>query len=115
MKRRGFLKRLAGVFTAAVVSEKVVPDDGVALYSAKHPGMGLAPLKPEGDYVLYDDLGAPVDLTEASLEQACIDLANETDGRGIGIRPNFIHVLRDDLRDAFNDAFDDHYTDDDGA
>jgi len=70
MKRRGFLKRLLGVATAAVVSEKVIPDDGVALQSAAHPGsqsFGMAPLKPEGGTIPYD-------LSEESLEAACIEI-----------------------------------------
>ena len=77
MKRRGFLKRLAGVATAAVVSERVIPDDGVALRSAAHPylhdgkghdiGFDLAPLKPEGATIPYD-------LCEESVEAACIEI-----------------------------------------
>ena len=70
MKRRGFLKRLAGVATAAVVSERVIPDDGVALHSIAHPGsapFGLAPLKREGGTIPYD-------LCEESVEAACIEI-----------------------------------------
>ena len=76
MKRRGFLKRLAGVATAAVVSERLIADDGVALNSMAHPqvtpgppanGFSLAQLKPEGATIPYD-------LTEESLEQAVIDV-----------------------------------------
>ena len=78
MKRRGFLKRLLGAATAAVVSEKVIPDDGVALRSMAHPmhpaiahetnplseignlyaGPGLAPIKAEGSTMAYDHLNA---------------------------------------------------------
>ncbi len=71
MQRRGFIKRLFGVATAVVVSEKLIPDDGVELHSIKHPillhdaahhdlteGFGLAPAKAEGSTMLYDHLNA---------------------------------------------------------
>ncbi len=71
MQRRSFLKRLFGVATAAVVSESVIPDDGVALKSMKHSillhdaahhdltkGFGLAPAKAEGSTMAYDHLNA---------------------------------------------------------
>ena len=122
MQRRGFLKRLAGVATAVVISEKLIPDDGVALGSMKHPvllhdaahhdlseGFGLAPAKAEGSAMLYDDLAAPLapDLTEASLEQACIDLANEGAEirSGILTRAEFSEQMADGLNKAFKDVY----------
>ena len=119
MQRRGFLKRLAGVATAVVISEKLIPDDGVALGSMKHPvllhdaahhdlseGFGLAPAKLEGSTMLYDELAAP-DLTEASLEQACIDLANEGAEirSGILTRAEFSEQMADGLNKAFKDVY----------
>lgn len=114
MKRRGFLKRLAGVATAAVISEKIIPDDGVALGSMKHPvllhdaahhdlteGFGLAQAKVEGSTMLYDELAAP-DLTEASLEQACIDIKKRG---GIMTRAEFSEQLSDGLNKAFKDVY----------
>jgi hypothetical protein len=118
MKRRGFLKRLAGVATAAVVSEKLIPDDGVALRSMAHPGsraydydgvvqmegFGLAPAKAEGSVMLYDELAAP-DLTEASLEQACIEIKKRG---GILTRAEFSEQLADGLNKAFEDVYRDY-------
>lgn len=114
MQRRGFLKRLAGVATAAVISEKLIPDDGVALGSMKHPallhdaahhdlagGFGLAPAKLEGSTMLYDELAAP-DLTEASLEQACIEIKKRG---GIMTRAEFSEQLADGLNKAFKDVY----------
>ena len=110
MKRRGFLKRLLGVAAAAVVSEKIIPDDGVALNSMAHPGMGLAPLKREGGAMLYDDLAAPLapDLTEASLEQACITIKKRG---GILTRAEFSERLADSLNKAFGDVYSDYEPD----
>ncbi len=119
MQRRGFLKRLAGVATAVVISEKLIPDDGVALGSMKHPvllhdaahhdlvgGFGLAPAKAEGSAVLYDELAAP-DLTEASLEQACIEIAKGPAVRTHGIltRAEFSEQMADGLNKAFEDVY----------
>lgn len=102
MKRRGFLKRLAGVATAAVVSEKIIPDDGVELYSLEHPfGMGLAPIKAEGATIPYD-------LTEASLEQACIEVKRSS---GILTRSDFSRQLADGLNKAFEDVYADYEPD----
>jgi len=114
MQRRGFLKRLAGVATAAVVSEKLIADDGVALGSMKHPvllhdaahhdlteGFGLAPAKLEGSTMLYDELDAP-DLSEASLEQACIDIKKRG---GILTRAEFSEEMADGLNKAFKDVY----------
>lgn len=114
MQRRGFLKRLAGVATAAVISEKLIPDDGVALGSMKHPvllhdaahhelsgGFGLAPAKAEGSVMLYDDLDAP-DLSEASLEQACVEIKKRS---GILTRAEFGEQLADGLNKAFEEAY----------
>jgi len=114
MKRRGFLKRLAGVATAVVISEKIIPDDGVALGSMKHPvllhdaahhdltgGFGLAPAKLEGSTMLYDELAAP-DLSEASLEQACIDIKKRG---GILTRAEFSEQMADGLNKAFKDVY----------
>ncbi len=114
MQRRGFLKRLAGVATAAVVSEKLIPDDGVSLFSAKHPtllhdaahhdltgGFGLAQLKPEGATIPYD-------LTEASLEQVCIDVKR---GGGILTRSEFSEYLADGLNKVFEEAYADYEPD----
>ncbi len=108
MKRRGFLKRLAGVATAAVVSEQVIPDDGVSLFSAAHPGM--APLKAEGSVMLYDDLVGPMapDLTEASLEQLCIDVKR---GSGVLTRGEFSKQLADGLNKCFEEAYADYEPD----
>lgn len=111
MKRRGFLKRLLGVAAAAVVSEKIIPDDGVALRSAAHPGsMGLAPIKAEGSRMLYDDLAAPLapDLTEASLEQACITIKKRG---GILTRADFSKQLADGLNKAFEEVYSDYEPD----
>jgi hypothetical protein len=117
MKRRGFLKRLLGAATAAVVSEKLIADDGVALHSIKHPtllhdaahhdlagGFGLAPAKAEGSVMLYDDLDAPLapDLSEASLEQACIDIKKRS---GILTRAEFREQLADGLNKCFEEAY----------
>lgn len=121
MKRRGFLKRLAGVATAAVVSEKLIPDNGVALYSASHPGskaydydgvvqmegFGLAPAKAEGSAMLYDELAVP-DLSEASLEQACIEVKKRS---GILTRSEFGKTLADSLNKAFGDVYRDYEPD----
>ncbi len=114
MQRRGFLKRLAGVATAVVISEKIIPDDGVALGSMKHPallhdaahhdlseGFGLAPAKLEGSTMLYDELAAP-DLSEASLEQACIDIKKRG---GILTRAEFSEQMADGLNKAFKDVY----------
>ena len=114
MKRRGFLKRLAGVATAAVVSEKLIPDDGVSLFSAKHPtllhdaahhdltgGFGLAQAKPEGATIPYD-------LSEASLEQACIEVKKRG---GILTRSEFGKTLADSLNKAFGDVYRDYEPD----
>jgi hypothetical protein len=115
MKRRGFLKRLAGVATAAVVSEKLIPDDGVALGSMKHPallhdaahhdlteGFGLAPLKAEGATIPYD-------LTEASLEQLCVDVKKRG---GILTRSEFSQQMADGLNKAFKEVYADYEPDD---
>jgi len=115
MKRRGFLKRLAGVATAAVVSERVIPDDGVALSSIKHPvplhdaahhdltgGFGLAPAKAEGATILYDDL------SEASLEAACIEVKKRG---GILTRAEFSERMADSLNKAFGDVYRDYKPD----
>lgn len=69
MQRRSFLKRLFGVAAAAVVSEQVIPDDGVALHSIAHPfnpdvpngAVGFykaVPVKAEGSAIVYDHLNA---------------------------------------------------------
>lgn len=108
MKRRGFLKRVLGVAAAAVVSEKIIPDDGVALHSLEHPfGMGLAPLKPEGGVIPYD-------LTEESLEQACIEVLNEgAELRGgVLTRSEFSKQMADSLNDAFKEVYSDFEPDD---
>lgn len=115
MKRRGFIKRLFGVATAAVVSEKLIPDNGVSLYSAAHPvpmdGFGLAPAKAEGSAMLYDDLVGPMapDLTEASLEQACIEVKKRS---GILTRSEFSKQLSDGLNKAFEEVYADYEPDD---
>jgi hypothetical protein len=101
MKRRGFLKRLAGVATAAVVSERVIPDDGVSLYSAAHPvsteGFGLAPIKAEGATIPYD-------LSEESLEQVCIDVHEQyrwvTSRRLFDFRRRVIDAVEIDVREG---------------
>ena len=123
MQRRGFLKRLAGVATAAVISEKLIPDDGVALGSMRHPallhdaahhdltgGFGLAPAKAEGSVMLYDDLVAPLapDLSEASLEQVCIDVKRRG---GILTRAEFSEQLADGLNKAFKEVYADYEPD----
>ena len=118
MKRRGFIKRLFGVATAAVVSEKLIPDDGVSLFSAKHPtllhdaahhdltGFGLAQAKAEGSVMLYDDLAAP--LSPASLEDLEIDVRPG----GIMKRAEFVEQLRDGLNKAFEEVYEDYEPDD---
>ena len=108
MKRRGFLKRLVGLATAAVVSETVVPDDGVSLYSLEHPfGMGLAPLKPEGGTIPYD-------LTEESLEAACVEILEDplaVSRSGILTRSDFAKQLADGLNKCFEEAYADYEPD----
>lgn len=50
MNRRDFIVSAIGAATMAAV-----PDSGDALHSLEHPfGMGLAPIKPEGATVAYD-------------------------------------------------------------
>ncbi len=112
MKRRGFIKRLLGVATAAVVSEKIIPDDGVSLFSAKHPtllhdaahhdltGFGLASAKAEGATIPYD-------LSEAALEELEIDVRPS----GIMKRADFVAQLRDGLNKAFEDVYADYEPD----
>ena len=119
MQRRGFLKRLAGVATAVVISEKLIPDDGLAVGGSNPPvprpaarthdragGFGLAQAKLEGSTMLYDELAAP-ERTEASLEQACIDLANEGAEirSGILTRAEFSEQMADGLNKAFKDVY----------
>lgn len=107
MQRRGFLKRLLGAATAVVVSEKLIPDDGVALSSIKHPvllhdaahhelsgGFGLASVKAEGATIPYD-------LSEAALEELEIDVRPS----GIMKRADFVAQLRDGLNKAFEEAY----------
>ena len=113
MRRRGFLKRLAGVATAAVVSERVIPDDGVSLFSAKHPtllhdaahhdltGFGLASAKAEGATIPYD-------LTEESLEHVCIEVKKRG---GILARSDFAKQLADGLNKCFAEAYEDYEPD----
>ena len=114
MQRRGFLKRLLGAATAVVVSEKLIPDDGVALSSIKHPvllhdaahhelsgGFGLASVKAEGATIPYD-------LSEAALEELEIDVRPS----GIMKRADFVAQLRDGLNKAFKDVYADHEPDD---
>lgn len=86
MQRRSFIKRLFGVATAAVVSESVIPDDGVALTSIPHPNAGAD--------ITYD-------LTEESLEQVCIDLAKEKGRSGIMTRADFRAQLKEGLDTVF--------------
>lgn len=112
MKRRGFIKRLFGVATAAVVSEKIIPDNGVSLFSARHPlhdaahhdlagGFGLAQAKPEGATIPYD-------LAEESLEVLEIDVRPS----GIMKRAEFVEQLRDGLNKAFEEVYEDYEPDD---
>ncbi len=95
MQRRGFIKRLFGVATAVVVSEKIIPDDGVALHSIAHPEsspFGLAPPLPEGSAIAFDPLP---------------DVPIRTAHHGIMSRADFAECLSDSL----NKAFTEHYSD----
>lgn len=57
MRRRSFIKRLCGVATAAVVGDKLIPEDAGANACIEEltcgTGFGLAPVKREGAALLY--------------------------------------------------------------
>lgn len=109
--RRGFIKRLFGVATATVVSEKLIPDDGVALYSAKHPGslggeagFGLAPTKPEGGVFMPDP-------TFETVPGSTVDLGAVKGGSGVMTRADFAAQLKE----SADKALADHYALDPGS
>lgn len=45
------------------------------------------------------------DLTEAALEDMIVELARQTDGRGIAINPRWAHVLRPGLNRVFEEQY----------
>ena len=80
MKRRGFIKRLFGVATAAVVSEKLIAADPVLLHDAAHHdltgGLGLAQAKPEGGVYFPDPLDAPTKADRENMRRFGLDPNN---------------------------------------
>ena len=70
-----------------------VGGDGAALCSTSHPNLG-------GTY--SNKLAVDTDLSEAAIEQACIDIRGLTDDAGvlIGLKPNKLVIHRNDMFNA---------------
>ena len=99
MQRRGFIKRLFGFATVAVVSDKLIPDKRALTYDNATMGQpfGLAPAKAEGRSLRFDPTFKTVSGSTADLGKIpAVALENQrrVTTHGVMTRTNFRAQLK---------------------